>query len=271
MALIEKKGQAFMRRVAAIVITAALGVTSPARAGIVLDSSFNINGTPYATIERSASQTSPAGGLVQESVYAGNFSVTATGWTSAGPFDAFCVDLWHSMSTSDPHISAVAVSPVSAILASYFHDARDSQVGNEIAFLMRDYATSSTWTADQRGGFQLALWYLIDKNFQVVSTSTPGLLANYRGILGLFGNQSWNGLSAYDSTVTYDGGTVFEVTHSTTGDSYQDLVTSSPGGSSGGSPFISAVPEPSTLATTVCAAGIFGIGSWLRRRRRATA
>ena len=259
-----------MRRVAAILITAELGAAAPARAGIVLDSSFNTSGTPYATIERSANPNTPVGGLVQESVYAGPFSVTATGWTSTSPFSAFCVDLWHSMSSSDPNISALAVSPLSGITSSYFHDARDAQVGNEIAFLMRDYATSSTWTANQNGGFQLTLWYLIDKNFKVLSTSTPGLMTDYQGIVGLFNNQTWDGLAAYNSTATYDGGTMFQVTHSATGDSYQDLVTSGPGGTSGGSPFVSAIPEPSMMTMTLCGGGILGIGSWLRRRKRAT-
>jgi hypothetical protein len=261
-----------MIQATAFLITAAVGVISPARAEILLDSSLNTHGTPYATIQRSANQDSTTGGLVQETVYAGPFSVTASGWTSTGPFDGFCIDLWHTMSESDPNISAVAVSPLSGITqSSYFHDASDVHVGNEIAFLMGDYATSSTWTADAKGAFQLASWYLIDKNFQVLSTSTPGLLTDYHGILGLFDNQTWNGLNAYDSAATYSGGTLFEVTHSAIGDSYQNLVTSGPGDSSITTTAVSTVPEPSTMTMALFAGGIWGIGSWMRRRGRAAA
>jgi hypothetical protein len=253
-----------MRRSSALILVAALWVGRPVGAGILIDASFNTTGTPWATIQWSPDQFHPGGALVQESVYTGPFSVTVTGWDHTGPFDAFCVDVWHEMGTSNPGIQAAAVGPLSGITgAPYFDLTTDPQVGNKMAFLLSGYANGSSWTADQKGAFQLALWELIDPRFQVTSTSTAGLLSAFQGILGLFNQNAWVGVAAYDSSRTYGGGTLFQVTHD--GSRYQDLATAESGPSSHPAINLLAVPEPSTLAP----AGVAVLtGLWYARRRR---
>ena len=252
-----------MRHSVGLVLTIALGLTAQAQAGIVLDSTFQTSGTPIATIERSADQNVLGGALVQETVYVGPFSVTSPNWITTQPFDAFCVDLWHTMSTSDPGINVVAVSPLNTIKgAPEFNLTSDAGIGNKLAFLMGDYASKTTWSADEKGGFQLVLWSLIDPNFQLVSGEAD-LASAYAGLLGLFQNTGWGGLTPYSGSTTYGGGTFFQVEHD--GDQYQDLVTAQYDPQIGPQ---SVVPEPATITMLMSSGLVLGLGALIRKRRR---
>jgi len=231
-----------------------------------------------------------SGGTTSEDVYVGPFiNVTDSTTPTALPTStAFCIDLWHNMNGGDSFKGTVSPATNIASQAGWFpytnYTPRESDptFTNQLNYLGAVYTSLNGLTGgaynDAMGAVQLAIWYLIDKNFAVsgVASDPHGNLltdlgTSTTGILGLLNgnNETIEGvtLTGYSSSQAsaYSVGTLVTVDRSVTSPTdqaahYQNLIMW------GGNTNLTATPEPSTLAIGGLGALAF-LGYGLRRRK----
>jgi PEP-CTERM motif len=200
-------------------------------------SSFNTSGAPTVTITSSGDSGT---------FYAGPFSVTDT--TQNVSFKAFCVDLATTVGTGPTGFSA-AVYPIASASsggsAPSFPDARGN-ITNELAYMGSQYAShSSGWNQAQLGAFQAVLWYFIDKNFSLQSSSDSNLTTAYNSLI-----------SQYDASEHYSSSGVVLWLEPQAGRNYQNLVAFA----APGDPLpLTPVPEPSSLVLALLGGGLIGM------------
>jgi hypothetical protein len=164
---------------------------------------------------------------------------TATNWTSNGaPIALYCIDTVHENTVGNTYGVNVEAPPTFSTTSNF------SDAANRVAWVIENAGSS----ADARGAAQLAVWYILDKNFTVASFNGNTDMQNiYNNIVNTVSAANWN-----PSNTNYQSEVVFlAATH--VGNLYQDLAY--------------ATPEPSTLAIAgLGAIGLIGYG-WRKRTR----
>jgi hypothetical protein len=205
------------------------------------------------------------------------FNVTPTN-PAGSPFLGFCIDLWHdeysptnfkATTTTNNFQSAVVPSGVTPTVT-------DPQLTNELNYLGTIFSAINHSNNDEMGALQLAVWHLIDSNFQVTSwPSDTTLEKDYKAITGYNGTTYSGGLlggvatssitgssiSGYNKNLLYSSAQVLVLDQSY--QAGQNVITWS-----GGITTQSITPEPSTFAIGALGALAF-IGYGLRRRSKA--
>jgi len=169
--------------------------------------------------------------LGPEGTWAVPFTMTDT--TTKATFQAFCIDLYHNVSSGEvttnpkggPSFVTVAgalgngatTGGTTAAIPNY--SGFTSDFGSKLNYLGYVYETiQATHKNDDylMGAVQLAVWHLLDVNFTISTTGIQtGLLNDYNNLLLAIGGTGANGSSSSQILSTVDGKTITIASYST--------------------------------------------------------
>ncbi|TVS08281.1 MAG: PEP-CTERM sorting domain-containing protein [Gammaproteobacteria bacterium] len=221
----------FIKLIAAASATLALGLGAPmaSAAPITVDLEYTGNlgpGTPTTRISGT--------GRSAITVYAGEFEMEKVSDPSdhfyySDTINAFCIQITEILRPK----GQIGTYVVETGLGSF----SDVAVQNKIDALFTNYYMDAQESAEKNAAFQIALWSIIDANFQY-SHVASGIAAQVEAYLADLAGKATGGYEFYVLSI----------------DGYQDLITAR------------AVPEPAMLA--LLGGGLIGVA--LLRRRRAS-
>lgn len=240
-------------------LAAVLCVGISARAD-TYQASYTYNNNEQVTITYTGA---PVGGVKTSAI---SFSVTDK-TTGSPAFTAYCVDLWHSTKSGDTFTASPVTSGFASVVSSEaspnsISNAGDPALSNELNYLGYVYSKINASDAAVVGAIQLAIWHVIDNNFQVTTWAPDAnLKTDYNNVVGLLGGTNWGSIAAYNSSTSYANGLILQVSNQTSS-SDQNLIAWT---TSGAPQVVTGAPEPSSIAIALAGAVAF-LGYGLRRR-----